>query len=117
MLLGGVSVLSLHRFGYLNNFYFVSLVLLCLVASESTAAYLEKCIPKERLHLRVMDGLGHLDFGWGKERAIDLYPQLIAHAAKCNAPFACTCELEPDAQPVAAEQPPDPGASLDNINI
>ncbi|OEH77776.1 hypothetical protein cyc_07962 [Cyclospora cayetanensis] len=34
-----------------------------LVSAGSSAAYLESCIPKERLHLYVVSGLGHLDFG------------------------------------------------------
>ncbi|XP_026189657.1 uncharacterized protein LOC34623808 [Cyclospora cayetanensis] len=64
-----------------------------LVSAGSSAAYLESCIPKERLHLYVVSGLGHLDFGWGRDRARDLYPHLLARVSKCNV-SCCPCRNE-----------------------
>ncbi|KAL8456014.1 hypothetical protein Emag_000143 [Eimeria magna] len=64
-----------------------------LVAPAASIAYLEGCIPKEKLHVRVMRGFGHLDFGWGRDRAHDLYPELLALVRQCSASpsSACSC--------------------------
>lgn len=62
-----------------------------LVDAAATATYLQSCIHKERLNLHMLSGFGHLDFGWGRDRANDLYPELLARVAKCHAPSECGC--------------------------